>query len=288
MVQNPGMETHIHPFEVYSKKNSSSIEKYLHTSPEFEMKAVLAQLPEFPNIYNISYCFRDEPESPHHRSQFLMLEWYRRDARYEKIMHDCELLIQQVSDALKANKIETHRIDHYERVTVQALFQEYLKFDILQFLNEQDLKEKITLDFKDVPLPDQECSWDDYFFLLFLNKIEPKLKKIPCLFLYEYPYQLAALSTLSSRDARVCERFEVYINGLEVANCFNELTDYRVQKDRFAKQAEEKSTLYRYQLPPPTQFLNILKQGFPQSAGIAMGVERLVQALTGISNPFFR
>ncbi|MCO4753987.1 MAG: hypothetical protein KC478_05875, partial [Bacteriovoracaceae bacterium] len=83
MVENPGMETHIHPFEVFSKYKGKSTNQYLHTSPEFHMKELLSlEEEQLDNIFNISYCFRDEPSSPIHRSQFLMLEWYRKNERY--------------------------------------------------------------------------------------------------------------------------------------------------------------------------------------------------------------
>ena len=85
-VENPGMETHIHPFQLFHCQQNKLSQLYLHTSPEFEMKQVLAQNEELSKIYTISYCFRDEPHSPHHRNQFLMLEWYRRGANYFAIM----------------------------------------------------------------------------------------------------------------------------------------------------------------------------------------------------------
>jgi lysyl-tRNA synthetase class 2 len=88
MVENPGMETHIHPFQVAHAKSHSMSQWYLHTSPEFHMKELLSL--GFENIYNLSYCFRDEPNASIHRPQFLMLEWYRTGAHYTKIMQDCE------------------------------------------------------------------------------------------------------------------------------------------------------------------------------------------------------
>src|SRR5688500_2752905 len=88
-VENPGMEVHIHPFQLHSVRSQTNVPLYLHTSPEFCMKELLADEKEqLDNIFSLSYCFRDEPDSPIHRSQFIMLEWYRKNERYEKIMQD--------------------------------------------------------------------------------------------------------------------------------------------------------------------------------------------------------
>lgn len=289
MVENPGMETHIHPFEVYSKKEGKSGQLYLHTSPEFHMKALLSQ-EEFSKIFTLTYCFRDEPQSPIHRPQFIMCEWYRKFERYEKIMDDCEELIfytTQYLDALNAPLRRKWSTQDFERATIQEIFQEYLHFDILNFLDTDELINKIKKDFKNVPLPDQKCQWDDYYFLLFLNEIEPHFKNYPSILLYEFPYHLSALSTLKESDPRVCERFEIYLNGIELCNCFNELTDLAIQKERFKQQAEMKKKLYNYQLPSPSQFYQTLEKGYPPSAGVALGVERLSYCLLDIENPFF-
>ncbi|MBL7663927.1 MAG: hypothetical protein JNM93_02250, partial [Bacteriovoracaceae bacterium] len=150
-----------------------------------------------------------------------------------------------------------------------------------------DLRKLISTRFTDVPLPAVELNWDDYFFLLFLNKIEPELKNYPALILYEYPAPLAALSTLKSSDKRVCERFEIYLDGVEIANAFNELTETQEQKARFKQQAHEKKQAYQYNLPEPTEFYQTLERGLPKCSGIALGVERLLAALIKTPNPFF-
>ena len=292
MVANPGMETHIHPFEVYSKLKGESSNRFLHTSPEFHMKELLSlQEEDLDKIFTVSYCFRDEPSSPIHRSQFLMLEWYRKNERYEKIMQDCADLVKACLDYLKAIKAPVKKDFenfHARKATVQEMVQEHCGFDILNFLDKKELKEKIAKDFKDVPLPASECEWDDYFFLLFLNKVEPAFKNIPYLLLYEFPAPLAALSTLKKDDPRVCERFEIYLSGVELCNCFNELTDLKTQKERFEQQAADKKRLYGYELNQPEILYKSLERGLPPSAGIALGVERLLAALIEIENPFYR
>lgn len=289
VVSNPGMETHIHAFKLESLIGKKLPPLFLHTSPEFHMKELLSL--EFEKIFTLSYCFRDEPSSPIHRFQFIMLEWYRRGERYEAIMQDCEKLLpfclehltnKGITTLPELNSLKT------QRVTIQELFFEYLGFDILNFLSAQDLKEKTLKDFPDVPVPQNEnLAWDDYYFLLFLNKIEPELIHHPSLLLYEFPCHLSALSTLKESDPRVCERFEIYLRGMELCNCFNELRDIKIQKERFIEQAQQKKSLYHYTLPEPTILYESLERGFPVSSGVALGVERLLSGLTGIKNPFW-
>ncbi|MBF0205250.1 MAG: hypothetical protein HQK53_00020 [Oligoflexia bacterium] len=280
MVENPGYEAHIHAFRIYSDVNKQMTPLYLHTSPEFHMKELLSL--GFDKIFNISYCFRDEPSSIIHRNQFLMLEWYRTQQRYEKIMEDTEELIAFCASALSSKQFT------YERYTVQELFQEYLGINILDFLDTTDLCMLIQKNFPEVPLPQTQLPyWDDYYFLLFLNKIEPKLQSRSCLLLYEFPYHLNALSTIKQSDPRVCERFEVYLYGIELCNCFNELTDLETQKQRFLEQSIIKEKLYGNRLPPPRILFDALERGLPPSAGVALGIERLLLALTNIENPFY-
>ena len=290
MVKNPGMETHIHPFQVGHAKTSHFSPWYLNTSPEFHMKELLSL--GFENIFTLNYAFRDEPVAPTHRPQFMMLEWYRTNAHYTKIMDDCEELIKFSLNTLNEKNVS---IDHnflnakFERTSVQDLFSDILKIDILDFLEKKDLQDLIEKNFRDVPLPakGEILSWDDYYFLLFLNKIEPHIAHYPYLLIYEFPNHLSALSTLKASDPRVCERFEIYSKGVELCNCFNELRDLKIQKERFALQAAEKQNIYGYSLPEPTVLYNALSKGLPTSAGIALGVERLLKVLTDIENPFW-
>lgn len=275
MVQNPGMETHIHPFKVSSAHQPIESDLYLQTSPEFEMKQLLSE--GFENIYNISYCFRDEPASSTHRPQFLMLEWYRANKNYQSIKQDCRELIKEMPSS---------KFEKIEEVTVSELFKEYCDMDILNFLNHKDLYEKIVTDFPKLSVT-KELPWEDLFFMLFLNNIEPHFKNHPALIVDEYPAPLSALSTLKPEDSRVCQRFELYLNGIEVANCFNELTDIEEQKNRFLGDAKKKEELYGYSLPEPTVLYHALEKGIPPSAGIALGVERLLMAIHGRDDLFY-
>lgn len=289
-VENPGMEVHIHPFQVHSIISNRNLPLYLHTSPEFCLKDLLATPEEeLDKIFSISYCLRDEPDSPIHRKQFLMLEWYRKNVRYESIMEDLEGLISYcITEGVKKGLPLREEMQEAKLVkkTMQELFQAELGINILNYLDVPSIKELLK-NFPDVPVPTQEMEWDDYFFLLYLNRIEPKLQSYPLLLIYEFPAPLSALSTLKSDDPRVCERFELYANGVELCNAFNELTDPREQRRRFSQQNELKKKLYKYELPEPTTFYAAMDRGLPPSAGIALGVERLLYSLFDIKNPFY-
>ncbi len=289
-VENPGMEVHIHPFQLYSVYKKRQEPLYLHTSPEFAMKQLLADpLEGLDKIYQFSYCFRDEPNSPIHRNQFIMLEWYRKDERYEQIMMDIESLIEFVLSQSEVKKLPLRKefqAPKFIKKTMAELFQEEMGVEILNYLDKDSIK-KLIMQYPEIPVPKADLEWDDYFFLIYLNKIEPNLTKYPLLLIYEFPAPLSALSTLKKSDPRVCERFEVYVNGIELCNSFNELTDAQELIERFTLQNELKNKLYHYELPPPHRFYEVMKRGYPPSAGIALGVERLLYSLFEIENPFY-
>lgn len=288
MVSNPGMETHLHPFQIKSVYQEKDLSLYLHTSPEFYMKELLSE--GFEKIYQLGWCFRDEPNSSTHRPQFLMLEWYRANSHYHDILEDSLKLIKHSRNYLKEKGFSVKSELKVTRTTVSELFWKYLNFEILNFLNVQDLEEKILKDYPELlgEKPQVTWQWEDYFFLLFLNRIEIHFKNYDLLVVDEFPAPLAALSTLKDEDPSVCQRFEIYLFGVELANCFNELTQLEEQKLRMKAEAMKKSKLYGYELPEPTVLFKALQKGIPKSAGIALGVERLYLGLSkDLENPFY-
>lgn len=285
IVENPGMETHIHPFQVFSTLRKKPF-GYLITSPEFKMKEFLCLEDEkFHRIFSLGFSFRDEPISSEHRPQFLMLEWYRKNATYEDIIEDIKKLLLHSNSYFKKPEEGLKNIQIF---TVEELFLKYLNLPILDYLEFHKLETYIRSHLPQLPLPENlgdQWAWDDLFFLIFLNEIEPKFKNLGAIILKDYPAPLAALSTLKKSDKRVCERFEFYINGLEIANCFNELTERKELRNRFELQNKEKEKLYGYQLPEPKRFYKTMK-AYPESSGIALGVERLFMALSNTQNFF--
>lgn len=281
VVENPGMEVHIHPFSLYSEINQKKIPLYLHSSPEFKIKEFLSHYPKDSEkkVFNINYCFRDEPNSPNHRSQFIMLEWYRLNSYYSKISEDIKDLIKY----LQPNK----KIIFHE-YTIQEIFLKFLNIDILEFNELKDIKKLVQDKFPNLLLNQKEdLPWEDYFWLIFLNHIEPNLSKYEYLILKEFPAPLSALSSISKKDNRVCERFEFFIDGLEIANCFNELLDYKTHEERFKEQETSKREIYNYTLPKAQSFLDSIQKGLPPCSGIALGVERLYKKIKKTENIFW-
>ncbi len=292
MVPHPGMEPHIHPLQVKPTYPHSSFQGdwYLNTSPEFAMKYLRSV--GFQKIFTITYSFRDEAVSPIHRPQFLMLEWYR-PGHYALIKQDMQNLLNFAVNYLAQHNLPLHpalqdKTDlKFTTWTVQELFKRFLDIDILDYLDTSKLRKLIAARFPEVPLPAQDCPWEDYYFLLFLNKIEPQLAEIPILLLDKFPAPLAALAKISAEDERTCDRFEIYLHGIEIANCFHELTDYALQEQRWQNFKAQKEKLYHYTLPRPNVLLQALKNGMAPTSGIALGVERFAQALTGVDQLFW-
>lgn len=289
IVENPGMEAHLHPFQIKSLYQNKELPLFLHTSPEFAMKELLSE--GFNKIYHLGYCFRDEPNSATHRPQFLMLEWYQANAFYQDIKRETIELINHTRSFLDEKGIEVKKKIDFESVTVDELFRNNLGWSILDFLEEKDLKEKVLKDYPELLSKSvADMPWEDYFFLIFLNKIEPDFIHHDALVVDEFPAPLAALSTIKPENSRVAQRFEIYLNGVELCNCFNELTDLSEQKNRMTSEAQKKRELYGYELPEPKVLYSALEKGIPKSAGNALGVERLYLGLSPnqeLGHPFF-
>ena len=287
-VPHPGMETHLHPFQLFSPKRRECEKFYLHTSPEFALKKLLGQ--GLGNLFSLNYCFRDEPPSSTHRFQFLMLEWYRvernsKENSYKAVEKDVVDLLEDCRQVLKGEKggVKWESALCPEVLTVEQAFVRWAGFSLSQCETQEHFLEAILshCPFLLPPQGRENLEWEDLFFIVFLNLIEPPLKKIPLVILKEYPAPLAALSRLKKENPRVCERFEVYLGGLELGNCFYELLDLEELKGRFEREALRKKKLYGYSLDRPWDFYKTMAAGLPPCSGIALGVERLFMGLTG-------
>ncbi len=285
-VPHPGMEPHLHPFQLYSAYHKKPYPLYLASSPEFAMKEALALGLE--KIYTLGHSFRDEPEGPHHRPQFLMLEWYRAPGLYSEIAADLEKILNQSSRALGQHAYYQKKII-VEKITVEELFLNYVGISLREIQETTAFKKFINSHHpKLLHDPNAAMEWEDYFFLLFLNLIEPELAKKDAILVYDYPLPIAALSLQHENFPHLCQRFELYIRGIEIANCYQELTSLDIQKKRWEIQRQQKLRLYQYDLPEPLVLFQALEKGLCHpSAGIAVGVERLLMGLAKITNPFW-
>lgn len=276
---SPGLEPHLHAFATeLTDPQEGARQLYLNTSPEFAMKKLLVS--GLPRIFQIARVFRNHERSNTHHPEFSMLEWYRAGATYVDLMDDVEGLFAATAASVG------QPAPRCSRLSVAEAFCQYADVDILG-----------TVANPDDPSPDPtalkaECrrigiyvgerdSWDDAFFHIFLERLEPNLGKDGPVILHDWPVSMAALSRRSASDPRICERFEVYWNGVELANAFGELTDAAEQRRRFTHDMDLKEQLYGVRYPIDEDFLAALEFGMPEAAGIALGVDRLVMALTG-------
>ena len=286
---SPGLEPHLVAFrtELRTPGAVGRRELYLHTSPEFAMKKLLAGGME--RIFQLARVFRNAERSATHHPEFTMLEWYRANAGYEALMDDCDGLLQAAAEAAGSTAFKWNgRIcdPHLpaERLSVAAAFERYTGIDLLATAPDPLHPSLDRLAGASGPLgiaPRPGDRWDDLFFRIFLERIEPKLGQGRATILYDYPVSMAALSRPKASDPRVCERFELYAAGLELANAFGELTDPVEQRRRFTADMELKQKLYGERYPIDEDFMAALAHGLPPSAGIALGFDRLVMLAAG-------
>ena len=231
---------------------------FLHTSPELCMKRLLAA--GYEKIFQICRCWRGEERGRLHTPEFTLLEWYRTESDYRALMEECEALIQSVASTVDlGNKLHFRgqTIDltrPWERIPVEEAFQRYASVPMRRTLAEHNFDE------------------------VMVEKIEPRLGMSRPTFLYDYPAERAALARLKEGDPTLAERFELYIGGLELANAFSELIDAKEQRERFLAEQAYRRSLSKTPYPLPEKFLRELDT-MPPSAGIALGVDRLVMVL---------
>jgi lysyl-tRNA synthetase class 2 len=278
IVPSPGMEPHLLAPEVFIQSLGEAPGKmYLHTSPEYCMKKLLAQ--GWEKIFQICRVFRDEEVSRTHQIEFTMLEWYRTHADYRKIMEDCEGLLDFLSrEILKGSELtyQGKKIDlapPAERLSVAGAMQLYGKVDIEKNCDGASLLEEARA--KGFRFdPGAYYSFDEIFFKIFLEAVEPRLGHPKPTILYDYPAAMGALARLKPENPVWAERFELYIAGLELANAFSELVDPVEQRKRFESEQRLRAVLEKPLYPIDEELLTALSL-MPPSAGIALGVDRL-------------
>ena len=295
-VASPDPEPTIELFETFHKANNYSVKGYLNGSPEFMMKKLLAA--DSGNIFQICKSFRNgEPVSSRHNPEFTILEWYRVEADYQDIMTDCEQLfifLHQYVSALKNKKLahaydldkvsETDLQLHFsgrkydlspgwQRLGVSQAFEKYASISPDELLDERSLLSQAKAKGYQV---NESTTYDDAFYQIMLNEIEPFLGETKPTFLYDYPTSQAALSKKKVTDPRLAERFELYLGGLELGNAFSELADWQEQKARFENQLSTREKNGQSHWKVDADFISALQEGFPRCGGIAVGVDRLI------------
>lgn len=277
VVKHSGMEPYLDPFKTKLKTVAGeNHDAFLITSPEYSMKKLLAGGLEA--IYQITPCFRNvENLGGRHNPEFQMLEWYHINADYKFIMQEMGELLQKISLKLFGSlefKYQNKKIDlnNIEYITVQEAMLKYAKVNIDEVWGIKEI-EKIVLE-KGYDVSELK-EWDDYFFLIFLNEVEPKLGQGKLTFLYDYPVSMAALAKVKKDNPNYAERFEAYIDGLELANGFSELLDGDEQLLRLKEEQELRQKLGKEKIEIDKDFIKALNMEIPASGGVALGISRL-------------
>lgn len=234
----------------------------LHTSPEFAMKELVAAGLE--RIYQLCHVWRDGEITALHNPEFTILEWYRAGVGYDAIMDDVEALVASALDEPR----------EFGRITMREAWIEACGVDPVATAGDRDALAAASGNRR-------WRRWDELFFDLMLERVEPWLAAQGPVFVTEWPAQLAVLARRCPHDPRVAERFELYVDGVELANGFGELTDADEQRERFDDDNAQRRELGKPEQPLPERFLDVLRSGLPDCAGVALGVDRLLMLQTG-------
>lgn len=286
---SPGNETHLHAFSTELIGSDGTGETvYLHTSPEFACKKLLAAGER--RIFTFAHVYRNREQSPTHQPEFTMLEWYRAGETYEALMRDCGAMLALAADGA-GTKLFNHRgmeCDPFavpERLTLAEAFSRHAGMDLLATISRKGETDRAKLAEQATGAGIRTAaddSWSDIFSRVLVEKIEPELGRGRATILCEYPISEAALARRSPRSPKVAERFELYACGVELANAFGELTDVKEQRRRFEADMEEKARIYGERYPLDEDFLSALAV-MPEASGAALGFDRLVMLATGAS-----
>jgi len=286
---SPGNEAHLHAFATEAVgPDGARVSLYLHTSPEFACKKLLAAGET--RIACFAHVYRNRERGPLHHPEFTMLEWYRAGASYESLMTDCGEILALAAEtagtrALAFRGRETDPFKEPERLTVAEAFERFAGIDLLATIDCDGAtdREHLAAGLKASGLRvAEDDTWADLFSRVIVERVEPNLGLGRATILDEYPVAEAALARPTARDPRVAERFELYACGVELANAFGELTDAAEQRRRFEAEMAEKMRVYGESYPLDEDFLAALAQ-MPEASGIALGFDRLAMLATGAS-----
>lgn len=236
---------------------------FLQTSPEQCMKRLLGQGAE--RIFQLSPCFRKGESGRKHLEEFTMLEWYRAGSDYLDLMDDCQNLVRYVTDDLSAQK-------KFKPILGKSCLQE---MDLQQRWQRMSVEEAFAAF---CSMSAGEALSKNLFDEMMVAYIEPELGTSCPLFLYDYPVQCGSLARRKKGEPTVVERFEMYINGLELANGFSELTDVEEQRLRFDQEITQIKVMHGRDVQMPERFLDDLLL-IDSAAGIALGVDRLLMLI---------
>ena len=285
--RSPGNETHLHAFATTAIGNDGVGEVlYLHTSPEFSMKKLLAAGER--RIASLGHVWRNRERSALHHPEFTMLEWYRANESYDAVIADSLALCRIAAEiaGVAQLRFRDKAADPFlaaERISVRDAFLAHAGIDLFETMDEvgetnaEALAERMAAAGMEVP---RDVTWSHLFSRILVEKVEPHLGIGRLTVLDRYPAAEAALARRTADDQRVAERFELYGAGVELANGFGELTDADEQRRRFGLEMAEKARLYGETYPLDEDLLAALPL-MPETSGVALGFDRLVMLAVG-------
>jgi lysyl-tRNA synthetase class 2 len=294
----PGQEPYLSPMKLTIHDDTrKAYQAFLHTSPEYTLKKMLAS--GFGDVFSLCKTFRDyESFGGTHNPEFTMLEWYRVSEDMFALMEDVETLLDVLQKKvgeleirnweLTSNEVQHTQennfqfpISKFTRISMKALWQDILSINLDTHLTQETMLSLCKE--RGYTVQDHE-TYEDLFYRIFLNEIEPEFKNLNSkIIIYNYPAPMAALAKLSQTTPGYAERFEVYIHGIEIANAFTELTDRAEQLLRLQEEQVLRKKLGRDVYDIDMDFVDAVGN-MPECAGIALGVDRLVQVLLGVEN----
>src|SRR6188472_3173237 len=256
LVASPGNEAHLHAFETrLSGPDGAGQRLYLHTSPEFAAKKLLAAGEV--RIFDFARVFRNRERGRLHAPEFTMLEWYRAHEDYAAVIADSLALVRLAAEVAETDKFRHREAQcdpraQADRLTVAEAFIHFAGIDLLATLSPSGEGDAAALRSRarrgGIAVSDED-DWSDMFSKILTLRVEPRLGAERICILYEYPVCEAALARVSPRDPRVAERFELYACGVELANGFGELTDPVQQRTRFEETMAKKERVYGQRYP---------------------------------------
>ena len=264
-------DPHLETFVIQDPRGGTP--RYLHTSPEFAMKRLLAA--GSGSIYQVCKVFRQGEAGRHHNPEFSMLEWYRPGFNHQQLMTEVDDLLRALLDGCLP-------LADTLRLTYREAFQHNVGIDPFM-ASIPELQATVRQRNIDVIGLDQHHR-DPWLDLLMTHVVEPALPQDGPVFIYDYPASQAALARIRQESPPVAERFELYLGGMELANGFHELTDAAEQRQRFTVDLASREASRLACVPMDERFLSALESGLTACAGVALGIDRLVMLAAGVKS----